>query len=980
MSERTEQVAEAVESVSDVEALRRWYHVPVLAALFSFMLWVRAKNWQAYVVDGEVLFAGNDPWYHYRMVEYTVRHWPFTMPFDVWTSFPTGTRVGQFGTLYDQLIATAALVVGLGSPSEHTVRMVHLFAPAVFGAATVVPVYYLGKRLAGRLGGLTGALLIALTPGELLTRSVAGFTDHHVAEAFFHAVAFVLVLVALDVAQRELPVWELFESRDWDALKPTLWWSAAAGVGIALYLWTWPPGVFLLGILALGLAVAMSAHYVRGLSPDHVAISGATMMLVTAALMLVRVRNLDLSAADFTLVHPVLAVLVALGCAFMAWLARVWDRRDVPRVYYPVAIAAIAAAGMGAFAVALPQAFDFFLNQAVRIVGYDAGAAQRTVAEAQPLPLEDALGFFYDSYGLALYAAGLGWLLVLWNAVTDDTPRAGAVLALLWAVVLIMATLTQRRFDYYLALPVAGFTAVIAQWAYDLVDVGEVAEDLGDVQVYQVLTVVAVVLVVGAPLAAASDNALATADNRSNPGAVTTWEDSLDWLEENTPEQGAYDQGGNAGRLEFYGTYGQTDDFAYRDGEYGVISWWDYGHWITMLGHRAPVANPFQQGATTAAHFLLATNETTANDLLVSDSGEQTRYVMVDSLLGTAERAYSARGGIRCPSGVVSSAGADGIAVCPSRKYAAPTAFYQRADLSQRDAFFRVYSEQGRLLNVVQTNRSYHTMRVRLFQLHGSAREAGRSGLAPQQTMVTDWRCVTGQESGNQFAIAPSEGQVTRLFNSTQEARQYVATDGADGCEGKLLNNGSSSQLGGYPATPTERISALEHYRLVHVNPQISPTRFREPAVKTFERVEGATVRGQGPADATVSAFVRMRTNTGRNFTYRQFAETGPDGSFTMTLPYSTTGYENWGTAEGYTNVSVRAVGNYTIQTTSPSVDNGTISRFRATTEVSEARVLGEDTSPVQVTLEEQVVAELGGDEGSDGSTGNSTAARAPPA
>jgi len=36
--------------------------------------------------------------------------------------------------------------------------------------------------------------------------------------------------------------------------------------------------------------------------------------------------------------------------------------------------------------------------------------------------------------------------------------------------------------------------------------------------------------------------------------------------------------------------------FEYPDTAYGVMSWWDYGHWIETIGHRMPNANPFQAG------------------------------------------------------------------------------------------------------------------------------------------------------------------------------------------------------------------------------------------------------------------------------------------------------------------------------------------------------------------------------------------------
>jgi dolichyl-diphosphooligosaccharide--protein glycosyltransferase len=148
-----------------------------------------------------------------------------------------------------------------------------------------------------------------------------------------------------------------------------------------------------------------------------------------------------------------------------------------------------------------------------------------------------------------------------------------------------------------------------------------------------------------------------------------------------------------------------------------------------------------------------------------------------------------------------------------------------------------------------------------------------------------------------------------------------------------------------------------------------------EPWLKTFERVEGATVEGQGPANTTITAQVQMRMPTnGRTFTYEQEARTGPNGEFTMTVPYSTTGYDEFGPEQARTNVSVRAAGPYRFY--GPTTDRGnTTTRPYATANVTEAQVIGVDGAPTEVTLEETAVADPSstgdGSSPDDGSTGN---------
>ncbi|MEF8838475.1 MAG: hypothetical protein V5A18_03105, partial [Haloarculaceae archaeon] len=143
---------------------------------------------------------------------------------------------------------------------------------------------------------------------------------------------------------------------------------------------------------------------------------------------------------------------------------------------------------------------------------------------------------------------------------------------------------------------------------------------------------------------------------------------------------------------------------------------------------------------------------------------------------------------------------------------------------------------------------------------------------------------------------------------------------------------------------------------------------------KIFERVPGATIAGTGPVDTDVTASVQLRIPGGRNFTYSQRATTGPDGEFTMTVPYSTTGYAQWGPDKGHTNVSVRATGPYTIRTERER-DGGNVTYYQGTVNVTEAAVVGERDATATVTLEQQnrsLQSPGGGDSETGGESGPS--------
>jgi dolichyl-diphosphooligosaccharide--protein glycosyltransferase len=214
-------------------------------------------------------------------------------------------------------------------------------------------------------------------------------------------------------------------------------------------------------------------------------------------------------------------------------------------------------------------------------------------------------------------------------------------------------------------------------------------------------------------------------------------------------------------------------------------------------------------------------------------------------------------------------------------------------------------------------------------------------------------------QSGQQVTInAFDPEEDIQTFDTLSEAESYA-------------NETPGAQLGGIGANPTERVDALKHYRLVKASQSNalrssrgyqqqlfqtaqstglginSLTRTTPNWVKTFERVPGATVEGTGAAPGQeVRATVEMQyPESSQTFSYTQYATADANGNFEMTLPYSTTGYDEFGPENGYTNTSVQATGPYTFST------NGTAATIQ--TDVSEAQVVGADDSVVTVDISE---------------------------
>jgi dolichyl-diphosphooligosaccharide--protein glycosyltransferase len=405
-----------------------------------------------------------------------------------------------------------------------------------------------------------------------------------------------------------------------------------------------------------------------------------------------------------------------------------------------------------------------------------------------------------------------------------------------------------------------------------------------------------------------------------------------------------------------YGTYEWPDDsdYDYPAGAYGVMSWWDYGHWITTRAERIPVANPFQQNAGTAANYLLAPSEQQAEQVLEDNDEDDatTRFVMIDWQM-----------------------------VSPTSKFGAPVVFYDESNVSQQDFYETVFvlqeTQQGTRATSsfqVRSQRYYESQMVRLYYYHGSAQEP--------QPVVLDWEQrqfedpQTGETTTYPVVVQGGQQRPIQTFDNMSAAREYA-------------EDRETAQVGGFGPYPQERVPALQHYRLVKVSESsatnqllrgeiglIRAAGFQNPGVvlptapqyvKAFERVPGATVEGSNaPPNSTVTASVEMGIpTTNETFTYTQRTQTDENGEFSMVLPYATTDYDEYGPENGYTNVSVRATGPYTF-TTPPQFEGGNITQGTAQVDVSEGRVNGDVDEPKQVTLEEQSQSLLGDQNGNE--------------
>ncbi|WP_126661909.1 oligosaccharyl transferase, archaeosortase A system-associated [Haloterrigena salifodinae] len=908
MSTDTEHVEESETSPSLLETWSNWYHIPVLGAVMLFMFWVRTQAYDQFVTDdGSPALAGVDSWYQWRTIEWTAENYPNTMPYEVWSGFPEGTYVGQFGTLFDQIIVTVAMIVGLGDPSPETVYAVALLMIPAMAALVAIPVFYMGRRLGGTLGGLVAIAILALAPGTFLTRSTVGQLDHHVGEVLFMAIAVVAMMAALRSGEQQKPVYELIVDRDWNALRAPTMYSVLAGIAMMLYIWVWPSAIVLVGIFGVFFAIQLCLDYLRGVSPDHIAFVGAVSLGVTALTTTLLIERSGFGVTTFSYLQPLTALLIAVGCVFMAWLAREWNNRGIERQYYPVAIGGIAVAILLVMWLALPGLYNTLIgNLTSRLLPLNPSSGTLTISEAQP---PDNFGnHVREEFGMAFYSMLVGLALLVARPLRDREFRAEYTLVIVWSLFLISMTATQVRFTYYLVLAVAVVNAVFIADVVEIfnLDIRGGIDSFRQIETYQVIVLFLVVILLFAPLlppiAADSSTSWEQASNTApSSDATIVWEGSNEWLANNTPAPGNWGEHENADQLEYFGTYQAPadGDYDYPDGAYGVMSWWDYGHLITTQGERIPHANPFQQNAPSASSFLTAESEERGElvldtiaagenpadksteeleSLSEGATNEELRYVMIDYEMAAGKfSAITAWSGPNYEHYVTPEGHEDGQPVNIND--------YQNGSIPYYDTMqSQLYFDDADGLEHYRT-------------VHENA-DAGTATIVAYAQVYTP--AIQGQAGQELQELGYQEGDV------------IYYQDGELAAPGEGRPSVAIQQMG------FQRIQSIQQ------NPTQQLLGARSAAaVKTFERVEGATLTGTVDDDAdvlgnetTASVEVELETNAGRTFNYTQETEVAEDGSFELTVPYATN--DELGVEDGYTNSSVEATGEYEVTVGEP--------------------------------------------------------------
>jgi len=413
-----------------------------------------------------------------------------------------------------------------------------------------------------------------------------------------------------------------------------------------------------------------------------------------------------------------------------------------------------------------------------------------TIGEVEPFLFPDgafslslAWANFTTGFFFSLIALGILGYQVLKNGEPDKT------ILVVWSLSILVMTMGQRRFAYYYAVNVALLTAILAWMVLKKAGLKEVFENstalimnkgkrvvkasagLVRKKAWMGLAVLGVLSLVFIPNLAPAVKTVSQLPYAPDDA----WTEALTWLKNNSPPP-----------FENHDLYYQLVEktnsglcYDYPDSTYGVMAWWDYGHWITRIAHRLPNHAPGGGRSAKVAQCFLSQDEPTAGQIT---EALNSMYLMVDFPTVTTKFR----------------------AVCTW------------ADVS-RDKYFDTYYQQnnGNLQSLTLFYPEYYqTLLVRLYSFEGAE-------ITPEVCTVISYQEKT-DDSGKKFK------EITRAwqFGSYPEAEAFMVRQ----------PSGNFRVVSNDPFVSPVPLVTLKNYRLVYRSVSLSgPSHPSQPTpVKVF--------------------------------------------------------------------------------------------------------------------------------------------------
>ncbi|MFC1964505.1 hypothetical protein ACFLWG_00660, partial [Chloroflexota bacterium] len=370
---------------------------------------------------------------------------------------------------------------------------------------------------------------------------------------------------------------------------------------------------------------------------------------------------------------------------------------------------------------------------------------------------------FTTSFFLSLIALGI---LIYVSIKRGDTDK---ILFIIWSSVLLVFTLAMRRFADFLAINLALLTGYLSWVILEFVSLRKVStkpvetqgkvkkkakkrarQKVGFLFTNRRVSIVMGPIVIFFLVFFPNIGPIVSLQGMAYLAPDEAWYESLSWMKDNTSDP--FDD------PDFYYDLYDTP-FHYPETAYGVISFWDYGYWISRIAQRPTICDPGGGYRGDVSRFFLAQDETSANKIIDKLNA---RFIIID---------------IRTIIGYIQ-------------------AITTRTNSSVEDFYDIYYSlEEDRLVPFKLFHPEfYRSLVVRLYAFDG--RE-----VVPESCNVISYETKLDQQ-GTPYKMVTD----VFSFDTYEEAQTYMSIQKSDNY--KIFN--------GNPYITPVPLRALENYKLVH--------------------------------------------------------------------------------------------------------------------------------------------------------------------
>lgn len=620
--------------------------IGVILLLAILSLWLRMLPAAGLVTEEGVDLLGNDPWYNLRQVESMVENFPSYLWFDAMTEYPTG-NVNHWGPLFIQIISGLCILLGAGMRPE--IMYIASWVPPLMGMLVVPALYLVGERIGDWKCGLFAAIFGAVVSGQFFYRSLFGFVDHHIAESLF-GLLFCLCYIVTLMEIRKNPV----HFSDIETVKRPALFALGTGIAYILGLGVMPTMILFAMVVAVYTLFQSLYDFWKEEENDGMLLLNAIVFLsAIVGIFIIGLNTTSLSLARYSPAHIVAYFTLIVATAVLWYISRAL--RGKPWYYYPGILAGAGIVVSLILYVVAPELYQMLIGNFFAFFGQSAEAM--TVQEARPWQAANA----WNAFGFGIILMFGGFAALIWQFIRKG--RAEHLFVVVWSALILFSTVQHVRYEYYVAVNIALLSGYVLYATYQMAE-GRICELAGirSGTAAESVPEPAEKTKKGKPHAAKKD-AKQTKQPKQDPmssavvipfgiavvfsllfvsssvavdlevgngmaygGMQPDWYSSLQWFGANSPDPG----------VDYYAIY-DKETFTYPPESYGVMSWWDYGHYITFVSKRIPNANPFQHGVAGpngAAAFFLQDTEANANAIL---DNVGTQYVITDIEMDTGK-------------------------------------------------------------------------------------------------------------------------------------------------------------------------------------------------------------------------------------------------------------------------------------------------------------------------------------------------------